>query len=144
MVFVFTVVHLVIFSNAICLRATNLNLPYLVRDIGLDMVVFGYLQSLYNGVQIAGGLCAGLLFDRLGDDKKTAFYIAQMGTLAYYVMLSSADSLPLMAFSFLPSFCMHCNTLGYSFIPKYVRDTCGSSSSAIGALPSPGDDDDDR
>ncbi|XP_033727071.1 solute carrier family 22 member 18-like [Pecten maximus] len=97
--------HVNIFLYATCFWIQTGALPYLTKKLGVDMVVFGYLQTTFAVVQLAGGP----LFGRFGDlfGGRAAMILAFTSASATYLFLGLADSFPLLFISRLPSVFMH-------------------------------------
>ncbi|XP_069105931.1 LOW QUALITY PROTEIN: solute carrier family 22 member 18-like [Argopecten irradians] len=97
--------HVNIFLYATCFWIQTGALPYLTKKLGVDMVVFGYLQTTFAVVQLAGGP----LFGRFGDlfGGRAAMMLAFASASMTYLFLGLADSFPLLFISRLPSVFMH-------------------------------------
>ncbi|OWF38856.1 solute carrier family 22 member 18-like [Mizuhopecten yessoensis] len=106
--------HVNIFLYATCFWIQTGALPYLTKKLGVDMVVFGYLQTTFAIVQLAGGP----LFGRFGDlfGGRAAMMLAFASASATYLFLGLADSFPLLFISRLPSVFMHAMQAGQMIV----------------------------
>ncbi|KAM5248482.1 solute carrier family 22 member 18 [Ctenodactylus gundi] len=85
-------------------------LPYLSRRLGLDSIMFGYLQTTFGVLQLLGGPVFGRFADQRGA--RAAFSLSFLSAAALYLLLAAAciPSLPgvvLLFASRLPSVLMH-------------------------------------
>ncbi|XP_074656261.1 solute carrier family 22 member 18-like [Tubulanus polymorphus] len=80
-------------------------MPYLTKQLGVDPVMYGYLQTAFAIAQLAGGP----LFGRFGDlfGSRTAFVIGFLASAASFFILGISYSIPLLFVSKLPSLFMH-------------------------------------
>ena len=78
---------------------------YLTKKLGADPIVFGYLQTTFAVVQLAGGP----LFGRFGDifGGQAAMTLAFMAAALSYGLLGLSYTLPILFISRLPSVFMH-------------------------------------
>ena len=78
---------------------------YLSKQLGADPVVFGYLQTTFAIVQLAGGP----LFGRFGDlfGSRMAMTLAFLAAAASYFLLYMSFSMTILFLSRLPSVFMH-------------------------------------
>jgi OCT family organic cation transporter-like MFS transporter 18 len=78
---------------------------YLTKKLGADPVTFGYLQTTFAVVQLAGGP----LFGRFGDvfGGRAAMSLAFLAASASYCFLALSYNLPILFMSRLPSVFMH-------------------------------------
>ncbi|KAK7446771.1 hypothetical protein BaRGS_00040238 [Batillaria attramentaria] len=97
--------HFNIFLYSTCFWIQNGTLPYLSKKLGADPVVFGYLQTTFAVVQLAGGP----LFGRFGDvfGGRAAMALAFLAAGLSYFLLGMAYSIPLLFLSRFPSVFMH-------------------------------------
>ncbi|XP_071109806.1 solute carrier family 22 member 18-like [Haliotis cracherodii] len=102
---VIAVTHLNIFLYSTCLFIQNGTLPYLSKKLGVDPVMFGYLQTTFAIVQLAGGP----LFGRFGDlfGGRAAMTLAFLSAALSYFILGMSTSVPILFLSRLPSLFMH-------------------------------------
>ncbi|KAK6187074.1 hypothetical protein SNE40_006322 [Patella caerulea] len=103
---VILVTHFNVFLYATCFWIQQGVLPYLSVKLGVDQVTFGYLQTVFAVVQLAGGP----LFGRFGDlyGSRAAMSLAFIACALNYILLGFATSIPLLFISRLPSLFMHC------------------------------------
>ncbi|KAK3785937.1 hypothetical protein RRG08_013940 [Elysia crispata] len=104
--------------------------PYLTKQLGADPVTFGYLQTTFAVVQLAGGP----LFGRFGDlfGSRQAMMLAFASASVSYFLLFISSSIPLLFVSRLPSVFMHAMQAGQMI----VTDVCSPSkrADALGKL----------
>ncbi|KAM8928785.1 solute carrier family 22 member 18 [Lycaon pictus] len=65
-------------------------LPYLTRQLGLDSVAFGYLQTTFGVLQLLGGPLFGRFADQRGA--RAAFTLSFLAASAFYLLLAAACS----------------------------------------------------
>uniref|UniRef100_A0A8C7AKX8 Organic cation transporter-like protein 2 n=1 Tax=Neovison vison TaxID=452646 RepID=A0A8C7AKX8_NEOVI len=85
-------------------------MPYLTRQLGLDSVAFGYLQTAFGVLQLLGGPVFGRFADQHGA--RAAFTLSFLASSAFYLLLAAACSpaLPGVALLYalpLPAALMH-------------------------------------
>ncbi|XP_063491992.1 solute carrier family 22 member 18 isoform X2 [Symphalangus syndactylus] len=85
-------------------------MPYLSRELGLDSIAFGYLQTTFGVLQLLGGPVFGRFADQRGA--RAALTLSFLAALALYLLLTAASSpaLPgvyLLFASRLPGALMH-------------------------------------
>eukprot|EP00058_Branchiostoma_floridae_P021911 XP_002607401.1 hypothetical protein BRAFLDRAFT_69810 [Branchiostoma floridae] len=97
--------HLNIAMYSTCFWIQQGALPYLTKKLGVDPVVYGYLQTTFAVVQ----LCGGPLFGRFGDlfGTRSALVLAFSAAAMSYGLLGMAEGMLLLFLSRLPSFLMH-------------------------------------
>ncbi|GFO04586.1 solute carrier family 22 member 18 [Plakobranchus ocellatus] len=98
--------------------------PYLTRRLGADPLTFGYLQTTFAVVQLAGGPLFGRFGDLCGSRQAMTLAFASAG-LSYF-LLAIASSIPLLFLSRLPSIFMHAMQAGQMI----VTDVCSSKNRA--------------
>ena len=78
---------------------------YLTKRLGVDPVIFGYLQTTFAIVQ----LCGGPFYGRFGDifGGKAALLLAFIAASMAYSLLAISTSIPLLFISRVPSVGMH-------------------------------------
>ncbi|XP_041361794.1 solute carrier family 22 member 18-like [Gigantopelta aegis] len=99
------VVHINIFLYATCFWIQTGTLPYLSKRLGVDPVVFGYLQTTFAVVQLAGGPLYGRFGDLFGG--RAAMTLAFSASALTYFLLGLSYNIPLLFVSRLPSMFMH-------------------------------------
>ena len=82
-----------------------LSFQYLSKKLGVDPAMFGYLQTTFAVVQLAGGPLYGRFGDLFGG--RAAMTLAYVSSSATYFLLSCSTSVPLLFLSRLPSVFMH-------------------------------------
>ncbi|KAK7091600.1 solute carrier family 22 member 18-like [Littorina saxatilis] len=97
--------HFNIFLYSTCFWIQTGTLPYLTKKLGADPVTFGYLQTTFAVVQLAGGP----LFGRFGDifGGRAAMTLAFVAAALSYALLGVSYSIPILFVSRLPSVFMH-------------------------------------
>ncbi|KAI5761383.1 SLC22A18 [Gulo gulo luscus] len=65
-------------------------MPYLTRQLGLDSVAFGYLQTAFGVLQLLGGPVFGRFADQHGA--RAAFTLSFLASSAFYLLLAAACS----------------------------------------------------
>ncbi len=78
---------------------------YLTKKLGVDPVVFGYLQTTFAVFQLVGGPVFGRFGDMYGG--RAAMTLAFMSATLSYGLTGLAVSVPLLFLSRLPSVFMH-------------------------------------
>lgn len=124
------VTHLNIFLYSCGFWVQQAVFPYLTKQLGADPVTFGYLQTTFAVVQLAGGP----LFGRFGDlfGSRQAMMLAFASASVSYFLLFISNSIPLLFVSRLPSVFMHAMQAGQMI----VTDVCSPSkrADALGKL----------
>ncbi|XP_064597654.1 solute carrier family 22 member 18-like [Liolophura sinensis] len=128
--FVVLVTHILIFLYATCFWIQTGALPYLTKKLGVDPVVYGYLQTTFAIVQLAGGP----LFGRFGDlfGGRAAMSLAFVSAALSYGLVSMAYSVPVLFLSRLPSVFLHAMQGGLMIVTDVVDSK--DRASAIGKL----------
>ena len=80
-------------------------LQYLTKALGVDTVVFGYLQTTFAIVQLCGGPVYGRFGDQFGS--RAALVMAFAAAATSYGLLGLAGSVWVLFLSRLPSMFMH-------------------------------------
>jgi OCT family organic cation transporter-like MFS transporter 18 len=78
---------------------------YLSKKLGVNAVWFGYLQTTFAVVQLAGGPLYGRFGDIFGS--RAAMTLAFVSAAISYLLLSVSTSVPILFLSRLPSVFMH-------------------------------------
>ncbi|ESO83196.1 hypothetical protein LOTGIDRAFT_133911 [Lottia gigantea] len=122
--------HFNIFLYATCFWIQQGVLPYLSKKLSVDPVTFGYLQTVFAGVQLAGGP----LFGRFGDlfGSRAAMTLAFTSCALTYLIMGFAYSIPILFLSRLPSVLMHCMQGGQMIVTDIEES--GKRADAIGKL----------
>ncbi|KAL8584182.1 hypothetical protein ACOMHN_034868 [Nucella lapillus] len=120
--------HINIFLYSTCFWIQNGTLPYLTKKLGADPVTFGYLQTTFAIVQLAGGPLYGRFGDVFGG--RAAMALAFMAAAASYGLLGLSYSIPFLFLSRLPSVFMHAMQGGQMIVtdigdPKQRADALG-------------------
>ncbi|MEE6499379.1 hypothetical protein FKM82_003429 [Ascaphus truei] len=79
--------------------------PYLAKDLGLDTVGFGYLQTFFGVLQLLGGPIFGRLSDQYGA--RAALTLSFLSGSLFYLILAFSTNITLLFLSRLPSIFMH-------------------------------------
>ncbi|CAH1247962.1 SLC22A18 [Branchiostoma lanceolatum] len=122
--------HINIAMYSTCFWIQQGALPYLTKKLGVDPVVYGYLQTTFAVVQ----LCGGPLFGRFGDlfGTRSALVLAFSAAALSYGLLGMAEGMLLLFLSRLPSFLMH-SMQGAQMIVTDISDE-SSRADALGKL----------
>lgn len=80
-------------------------IPYLAKNLGLDSVGFGYLQTTFGVLQLLGGPIFGRFADQFGT--RAALTLSCLSGSAFFLLLSISTSVPLLFLSRIPSLFMH-------------------------------------
>ncbi|XP_052763678.1 solute carrier family 22 member 18-like isoform X2 [Mya arenaria] len=127
---VIIITHFNIFLYSTCFWIQIGTLPYLSKKLGVNAVWYGYLQTTFAVVQLAGGP----LFGRFGDifGSRAAMTLAFVSAALSYLLLSMSSSVSLLFLSRLPSVFMHAMQGGQMI----VTDICdsGKRADALGKL----------
>ncbi|XP_076437631.1 solute carrier family 22 member 18-like [Babylonia areolata] len=120
--------HFNIFLYSTCFWIQNGTLPYLTRKLGADPVTFGYLQTTFAIVQLAGGPLYGRFGDVMGG--RAAMTLAFVAAASSYFLLGLSYSVPFLFLSRLPSVFMHAMQGGQMIVtdigdPKQRADALG-------------------
>lgn len=75
--------------------------PYLAKNLGLDTVGFGYLQTVFGILQLVGGPIFGRFSDQYGA--RAALTLSFLSASVYYLILAFTTSIPFLFLSRLPS-----------------------------------------
>ena len=78
---------------------------YLSKKLGVNSVWYGYLQTTFAIVQLAGGPLYGRFGDLFGG--RAAMTLAYISAALSYFLLGMSSSVPLLFLSRLPSVFMH-------------------------------------
>ncbi|XP_027724483.1 solute carrier family 22 member 18 [Vombatus ursinus] len=103
--FVLRVTYLLTAVEFTCLFMQFSILPYLAKDLGLDSVGFGYLQTLFGVLQLLGGPIFGRFADQWGA--RAALTLSFVAASGFYLLLSFATNVPLLVASRIPAMFMH-------------------------------------
>ncbi|KAK3588585.1 hypothetical protein CHS0354_001911 [Potamilus streckersoni] len=124
------VTHINIFLYAACFWIQTGTLPYLSKKLGVNPVMFGYLQTTFAVVQLAGGP----LFGRFGDifGGRAAMTLAFSASAITYLILSMSSTVPLLFLSRLPSVFMHAMQGGQMIVTDLGEE--GKRADSLGKL----------
>ncbi|CAD7669923.1 unnamed protein product [Nyctereutes procyonoides] len=103
-------------------------LPYLTRQLGLDSVAFGYLQTTFGVLQLLGGPLFGRFADQRGA--RAAFTLSFLAASTFYLLLAAAcsPSLPGLALLYaapLPAALAHGLPGSARRGASWLREDCG-------------------
>ncbi|XP_078271300.1 solute carrier family 22 member 18 [Rhinoraja longicauda] len=103
--FIILVTHINMVLYSTCFWIQNGVMPYLSKRLGMDTVMFGYLQTTFAIIQLLGGP----LFGRFGDlfGGRAALSLAYLSSGLTYVLMGFSTSVSLLFLSRLPSVFMH-------------------------------------
>ncbi|XP_015719406.1 solute carrier family 22 member 18-like isoform X1 [Coturnix japonica] len=104
--------------------------PYLAKNLGLDSVGFGYLQTTFGVLQLVGGPIFGRFADQFGS--RAALTLSCASASAFFLLLSISTSIPILFLSRLPTVFMH----GLPGAQKVITDLTAPSerAAALGKL----------
>ena len=119
-------VHSNIVVYALCYWLTQPILPFLSKDLGADMVVFGYFQTSVSILQFIGAPVVGRLCDTHGP--KSALLMSHVAATALYAGLSLANSIPTLFASQIPTLFLHCMHAAQAAITNHSTDSDRASS----------------
>ncbi|XP_069821237.1 solute carrier family 22 member 18 [Dendropsophus ebraccatus] len=102
---VIRVTYLLTAIDVSCLFMQFAVTPYLARNLGLDTVGFGYLQTVFGILQLVGGPVFGRFSDQYGP--RAALTLSFLSASIYYLILEFTTNIPLLFLSRLPSVFMH-------------------------------------
>ncbi|KAL3889020.1 hypothetical protein ACJMK2_001379 [Sinanodonta woodiana] len=127
---VILVTHINIFLYASCFWIQTGTLPYLSKKLGVNPTMFGYLQTTFAVVQLAGGP----LFGRFGDifGGRAAMTLAFSASALTYLLLSLSSTIPLLFLSRLPSIFMHAMQGGQMIVTDLGEE--GKRADSLGKL----------
>ncbi|XP_041053305.1 solute carrier family 22 member 18 isoform X2 [Carcharodon carcharias] len=125
--FVILVTHINMALYSTCFWIQTGVMPYLSKRLGMDMVMFGYLQTTFAIIQLLGGP----LFGRFGDlfGGRAALSLAYLSSGFTYLLMGLSTTVPLLFLSRLPSVFMH----GMQAAQMVMTDL-SSESERVGAL----------
>ncbi|NWR54440.1 S22AI protein, partial [Bucorvus abyssinicus] len=105
-------------------------MPYLAKNLGLDSVGFGYLQTTFGVLQLMGGPVFGRFADKFGT--RAALVLSCASGSAFFLLVSISTSIPLLFLSRLPAVFMH----GLPGAQKVITDmtTPSQRADALGKL----------
>mmetsp|Transcript_28028 Transcript_28028/g.53350 ORF Transcript_28028/g.53350 Transcript_28028/m.53350 type:complete len:424 (-) Transcript_28028:315-1586(-) len=111
------VIHVNLVVYALCYWMTQPVLPFLTRELGADAVIFGWLQTTFSFVQLVGGPVIGRVCDTKGA--RLALVVSQVGAAASYLLMGSANNLPVLFASRLPTLLMHSMHAAQAFVTDF-------------------------
>ena len=123
-------VHLNITLYALTYWITRPVQPFLFKNLGADAVIFGYLQTTFSVVQLAGSPIIGRLCDTQGS--KLALQMCQIATGLSYILLGTAYNIPLLFLAQLPTVLMQSMHCAQAFVSEFSSEE--SRSNALGRL----------
>ncbi|NXP21887.1 S22AI protein, partial [Scytalopus superciliaris] len=105
-------------------------MPYLAKNLGLDSVGFGYLQTTFGVLQLVGGYIFGRFADQFGA--RAALILSCASGSVFFLLMSMSTSIPLLFLSRLPGVFMH----GIPGAQKVITDmtTPSQRADALGKL----------
>ncbi|NWX34275.1 S22AI protein, partial [Notiomystis cincta] len=80
-------------------------MPYLAKNLGLDSVGFGYLQTVFGVLQLVGGYIFGRFADQFGA--RAALILSCASASVFFLLVSFSTNIPLLFLSRLPTVFMH-------------------------------------
>ncbi|XP_043825583.1 solute carrier family 22 member 18 [Dromiciops gliroides] len=103
--FVVRVTYVLTAIELTCLFMQLSIMPYLARNLGLDSMGFGYLQTIFGVLQLLGGPIFGRFADQYGA--RAALTLSFLAASGLYLLLSFATNVPLLVASRIPALFMH-------------------------------------
>ena len=102
---------------------------YLTKKLGVDPILYGYLEMTFAVFQLAGGP----LFGRFGDlfGGRAAFTLAFTSAAATYGLLGVSYNIPVLFISRIPSLFMHAMQGRLLQFVKYLFDNGTQYSSTV-------------
>ncbi|XP_078539020.1 solute carrier family 67 member A1 isoform X2 [Lissotriton helveticus] len=88
-----------------CLFMQFSTVPYLAKNLGLDSVGFGSLQTTFGVLQLIGGPVFGRFSDQFGV--RAALTLSFLCGSLFYLLLGISTNIPLLFVSRIPSLFMH-------------------------------------
>ena len=79
--------------------------PYITKSLGVNMVTYGYLQTVFAAMQLLGGPLYGRLGDIFGS--RAVLVLAHACGFSTYFMIAIASSSTMLFFSRVPGMLMH-------------------------------------
>ncbi|XP_075694178.1 solute carrier family 67 member A1 [Rhinoderma darwinii] len=98
---VIRVTYLLTAIDVSCLFMQFAVTPYLARNLGLDTVGFGYLQTVFGILQLVGSPVFGRFSDQYGP--RAALTLSFLSASTYYLILAFTTNIPFLFLSRLPS-----------------------------------------
>eukprot|EP00386_Alphamonas_edax_P010328 GDKI01033455.1.p1 GENE.GDKI01033455.1~~GDKI01033455.1.p1 ORF type:complete len:428 (+),score=89.16 GDKI01033455.1:98-1381(+) len=135
-------VHVNIALYAMCYWLCQPVLPFLLKQMGADAVVYGYLQTTFSLMQLIGGPYIGRLSDTKGA--KFTLILTQISACVGYFLLACAGGVHvygggmggvgvwLLFGSRLPSVFLHCMQVAQAFISRLA--SADNRTAALGRL----------
>ncbi|KAJ1179056.1 hypothetical protein NDU88_004295 [Pleurodeles waltl] len=88
-----------------CLFMQISTIPYLAKNLGLDSIGFGSLQTTFGVLQLIGGPVFGRFSDQFGV--RAALTLSFLSGSLFYLLLGISTNIPLLFMSRIPSLFMH-------------------------------------
>lgn len=92
------VLALVVFADLFSVSLIVPLIPIRFKELGASPLLVGTLSSIYSAAQIAGGLCLGVVGDRLAD-RRTVLLVSFAGAATSYAMAGLATTVGVLAAS---------------------------------------------
>ncbi|XP_038051575.1 solute carrier family 22 member 18-like [Patiria miniata] len=124
------VLHFNIFLYAACFWLQTGVLPYLTKKLGMDMAVYGYLQTFYNFIQLVGTPIYGRFGDLYGG--RAALTLAYAMAASMYGLLGVATTGAFVFLSRVPALFLSANHGTQMVITDLTDDT--QRAEALGRL----------
>ncbi|XP_029438160.1 solute carrier family 22 member 18 isoform X3 [Rhinatrema bivittatum] len=103
--FVIRITYLLLAIHITCLFMLFGTVPHLVKNLGLDTVGFGYLQTSFGVLQLLGSPIFGRFYDQFGA--RAALTLSFLSGSLFYLLQSVSSSVPRLFLSRIPSVFMH-------------------------------------
>ncbi|XP_069480239.1 solute carrier family 22 member 18 isoform X3 [Ambystoma mexicanum] len=103
--FVMRVAYLLSAADISCLFMQLSTIPYLAKNLGLESVGFGCLQTVFGLLQLIGGPIFGRFSDQFGV--RAALTLSFLSGSLFYLLSGIATNIPLLFISRIPGMFMH-------------------------------------
>lgn len=113
------VVHFNIVIYAFAFWVTQPSMPFLLKEFSSSSLSFGYFASLFNIVQLIGGLTIGNLQDHFSG--RMAMNITQLGSLSVYLCAFFSNSLTMLYISRLPTIFQQSMQVAQAYVSKVCK-----------------------
>jgi MFS family permease len=110
------IIHFNIFVYALGYWLTYPLLPFMLKELGATSLSLGAVQSLFNLVQLAGGLVVGYLQDHYSGS--AALSVTQLGSAVVYLVLFTSNSLAMLYVSRLATVLQQSMQVAQAYISK--------------------------
>eukprot|EP01023_Acetabularia_acetabulum_P010486 TRINITY_DN14767_c1_g1_i4.p1 TRINITY_DN14767_c1_g1~~TRINITY_DN14767_c1_g1_i4.p1 ORF type:complete len:400 (+),score=27.26 TRINITY_DN14767_c1_g1_i4:171-1370(+) len=99
------IIYVNVMMYAICYMAQVPLIPYLVKSFNADTLSYGRLQTVFNLIQLFGGLLAGPLMDEYGA--QVVFLLSFVSSAVSYGVTASSYNMQMLYLSRIPTLFQH-------------------------------------